>query len=101
MKREQEPSWGRCGLAVAYHALGRKEEADAALVELVEKDSVTAAFQVAEVYAFRGQADAAFEWLERAFAQRDPGLAELKGDPLLRSLEADPRFRALLARMRL
>ena len=45
--------------------------------------------------------DLAFEWLERAYATRDPGLAEMKGDPLLRGLRDDPRWAALLRRMRL
>jgi hypothetical protein len=56
---------------------------------------------IAEVYAYRGEADRAFEWLERAHAQRDGGLAETKGDPLLKSLERDPRYAAFLKKMRL
>jgi TolB-like protein/Tfp pilus assembly protein PilF len=101
IERETEPSWRRYGLALAYHALGRKGEADAALAELLEKDSEGAAFQIAEVYAFRGEKDKAFEWLERAYAQRDGGLSQMKGDPLLRSLESDPRYAAFLKKMRL
>ncbi len=50
-----------------------------------------AAFQIAEIYAYRGETDKAFEWLERAYKQRDGGLSQMKGDPLLRSLERDPR----------
>jgi len=58
-------------------------------------------FQIAEVYGFREEADRAFEWLERAYAQRDGGLAQMKGDPLLKSLERDPRYAAFLKKMRL
>ena len=93
--------WRRYGLALTYHSLGRKGEANAALAELLEKDKDGGAFQLAEVYAFRGEADEAFEWLERAYSQRDSGLSEMKGDPLLKSLEADPRYKALLTKMRL
>jgi hypothetical protein len=39
--------------------------------------------------------------LERAYAQRDSGLSEMKGDPLLRGLEADPRYAPFLQKMRL
>jgi TolB-like protein/predicted Ser/Thr protein kinase len=99
--REGELPWRRQGRALAYHALGRKGEADAALAELLEKDKENAAFQIAEVYAFRGEADRAFAWLERAYAQRDSGLPEMKGDPLLKNLEADPRYGAFLEKMRL
>jgi hypothetical protein len=52
--------------------------------------------QIAEVYAYRGETDKAFEWLERAYAQRDPGLAGIKGDPLLKNLAADSRYTAFL-----
>jgi len=101
MEREKDPGWRRHGLALAYHALGRKKEADAALAELIEKDKDGAAFQIAEVYAFRREVDKAFEWLERAYAQRDGGLTEMKGDPFLKNLEADPRYKAFLEKMRL
>ncbi|MFI5089317.1 MAG: adenylate/guanylate cyclase domain-containing protein [Terriglobales bacterium] len=101
MEREPEPAIRLQGQALAYHALGRKKESDVALAELVKKYQADAAFQIAEVYAFRGEADRAFEWLERAYAQRDSGLAEMKGDPLLKSLERDPRYAAFLKKMRL
>ncbi len=101
MEREPEPAIRLQGQALAYHALGRKKESDAALAELTAKYQADAAFQIAEVYAFRREADRAFEWLERAYAQRDSGLAEIKGDPLLRSLERDPRYAAFLKKMRL
>jgi tetratricopeptide (TPR) repeat protein len=101
MEREPEPTWRRQGLALAYHALGRKKEADAALAEYVAKFHDGWAYQIAEVYAFRGETDRAFEWLERAYAQRDGGLSEMKGDPLLKNLERDPRYGAFLKKMRL
>ena len=101
MEREPRPIWRRQGLALAYQALGRRSEADAALAELIEKDRHSFAFQIAEVYAYRGEQDKTFEWLERAYVQRDVGLAEMKGDPLLLSLKGDPRFAALLKKMRL
>jgi serine/threonine-protein kinase len=89
------------GLALAYHALGLKQESDANLANLIEVARVDAPFQIAEVYAFRGAKDQAFEWLEQAYKERDGGLINLKGDPLLRNLERDPRYAAFLKRMRL
>ena len=53
------------------------------------------------MYAFRGEPDRAFEWLERAYRQRDAGLMEIKADPLLKNLERDPRYGAFLKKMRL
>jgi hypothetical protein len=66
-----------------------------------EDDQGDAAFQIAGVYAFRRDSDKAFEWLERAYAQRDGGLTALKASPLLARLRADPRYTALLKTMRL
>ena len=74
MEQETGPSWRRIGRALALHALGREKEAEAALAELVEKHQRTAALQIAEVYAFQGNHDEAFDWLDRAFEQRDAGL---------------------------
>ncbi len=101
MEQEPHPILRVYGLALAYHALGRKKEADAALAELIAKYQAHAAYQIAEVYAFRGEADRAFEWLEGAYAQRDGGLTGMKGDPLLKNLERDPRYAAFLKKMRL
>ena len=59
----------------------------------------TAAYQVAEAYAYRGEKDQAFEWLERARRQRDPGLASLRRDPLLANMREDPRWNTFLHTM--
>jgi adenylate cyclase len=57
--------------------------------------------QVAEAYAWRGEADKAFEWLERAFRQRDEGLRSMKTDQLLDELCSDPRYKSLLRKINL
>jgi tetratricopeptide (TPR) repeat protein len=101
MGRERELIWRLYGQALTYHALGRKKESDAALTELIAKFQADWAFQIAEVYAFRGETDRGFDWLERAYAQRDAGLATVKGDPLLKNVERDPRYAAFLKKMRL
>jgi 26S proteasome regulatory complex component, contains PCI domain len=73
------------------HAGAQKKipEADAALAQLTKDFAETAAYQIAEVYAYRGDKDKAFEWLERARRQRDPGLASLRKDPLLTNIQDD------------
>jgi TolB-like protein/DNA-binding winged helix-turn-helix (wHTH) protein len=87
--------------AIAHYALGRKKESDAALSELTTKYYAMGAYQIAEVYAFRSQSDEAFEWLDRAYAQRDSGLIVTKVDPLLKSLHKDPRYAAFLKKLNL
>jgi TolB-like protein/DNA-binding winged helix-turn-helix (wHTH) protein/Flp pilus assembly protein TadD len=89
------------GEALAYYALGRREQSDSALKKLIATHQKDAAYQIAEVYAYRGETDKAFEWLERAYRQRDPGAPELKTGPLMRGLSDDPRYAKLLKKMRL
>jgi tetratricopeptide (TPR) repeat protein len=89
------------GLASAYHALGRRSESDAALTALQSKYAGEGAYEIAEVHAFRGEADLAFEWLERAYAQRDMGIPGIKSDRLLGGLVGDPRYKALLRKLKL
>ena len=89
------------GEALAYHALGRRAESDNALKKLIATHQNEAAFQIAEVYAFRGETDQAFAWLDRAYRQRDSGLPEMKTSPLMKSLLKDQRRAELLQKMRL
>jgi TolB-like protein/class 3 adenylate cyclase/Flp pilus assembly protein TadD len=89
------------GLALVEHAQGQRARSDAALRGLIDKYAQESAFQVAEVYAYRGEADVGFQWLERAYAQRDPGLSGIKSNALVRSLHGDPRWQPFLEKMRL
>jgi TolB-like protein/DNA-binding winged helix-turn-helix (wHTH) protein len=100
---EKEPSgWGKLtGLALAYRALGREQDSNAALAELIAKHHTFSAYQVAQVYAYRGEPDKSFEWLERAYEQRDAGLTEISTDPLLKNLRHDKRYTEFLKKMRL
>jgi TolB-like protein len=98
---QQEPvdSYRRLGLSMAYHALGRKAESDAALDEVIRKHEQTMAFNIAYALAWRGEADRAFEWLDRADRYRDLGLGLIARHPLLVSLHSDPRWLPLLRRL--
>jgi tetratricopeptide (TPR) repeat protein len=91
--------WRVYALAIIHHGKGRRSEADAALGDLITEYAESAAYQIAEVQAARGDTDHAFEWLERAYTQRDLGLSQMKCDPLLCSLHADPRWDAFLRKM--
>jgi TolB-like protein/Tfp pilus assembly protein PilF len=87
------------GVAMAEHDLGHVKDSQRALDALVAGYASTNAYQVAEVYAWRGERDAAFNWLERAHAQHDGVLVQLKFDPLLAQLHSDPRFAAMVKKM--
>ena len=84
---------------MALHTLGDATAADRELKELIAAESREAAYQIAEVYAWRGDTDQAFEWLDRAYAQRDGGLELIVTDPALESLRGDPRYTAMLRKL--
>ena len=101
MQQETDELWRLAGLPLAFHALGRRSESDAALAALKGEYADVAAYQVAQVHAFRGEVDLAFEWLERAYDQRDGGMTNINGDRLLRGLVGDPRYKAFLKKLKL
>jgi TolB-like protein len=100
---EKEPSeWAKLtGEVLDYHALGYDKDSNAALTGLIAKYGTDAAYQIAQVYACRGEFDKSFEWLDHAYKQRDPGLPEINSDPLFKNLRHDQRYAEFLKKMRL
>jgi serine/threonine-protein kinase len=96
---EPDEGFRRFELALSHYARGDRQAADAALADLIAKAREGFAYQIAEVYAVRGEADKAFEWLQISFDDRDAGALGLLVDPLLRGLHDDPRYKNLLAKL--
>jgi adenylate cyclase len=91
--QETNEVWRRIGLSMAYHALRRKAESDAALAELIEKHEKVMAYNIAYVLAFRGEADRAFEWLHKAVEYGAAGLPEIpSSEYLFGNIRKDPRW---------
>ena len=67
----------------------------------IAKQAQGATYQIAQIYAWRGETDRALDWLERAYAQKDVNLSYIKVDLALKNLDSDPRFKALLRKMNL
>ena len=89
--------------AMALHSAGRYKESRAALAELLERFPSTEAVDIAAVYAWLGDADSAFDWLERAlggdrfwtlYRIDDSDFDPIRDDPrwedVLRQLERHP-----------
>jgi TolB-like protein/Tfp pilus assembly protein PilF len=93
---QQEPRgvWLDVGLALARQIGTERSLADAALKTLIDKDSGTSAYQIAQVYALRGDAQETFAWLDRAWSNRDGGIAQLLFDSFILRYRDDPRFTA-------
>jgi TolB-like protein len=96
-----EPNEGyhRLELALAYYARGDRAAADAALADMVANDRDLLAYQIAEVYAWRGETDKAFEWLQISYDNHDTGLLSLLVDPLMRGLRGDARYKGMLEKI--
>jgi adenylate cyclase len=98
--QDDAAEWARLlVVAMARWSQKRIPEADAALARLTEGFADTAAYQIAEVYAYRGDKDRAFEWLERARRQRDGGLGLMRCDPFLANLREDRRWDSFLHKL--
>ncbi len=97
---EPDEGYRRFLLALAHYVRGDRNAADAALSELIQYGRDSLAYQIAEVYAVRGDTDKAFEWLQISYDNHDTGTLAILVDPLLHGLRDDPRYKALVAKMK-
>ena len=96
---EPDEGYRRFLIALAHYVRGDRNAADAALSELIQYGRDTLAYQIAEVYAVRGETDKAFEWLQISYDNHDTGTLAILVDPLLHGLRDDPRYKTLVAKM--
>jgi TolB-like protein/Flp pilus assembly protein TadD len=97
---EPPGSWRDYALALAQQAQGDRAAADAALQKLIKENSVSSPFQIAAVYGLRNEPDKVFEWLDRAYTERDPGLTQLLVTPFILKYKNDPRFAAFCQKLK-
>ncbi|MBV9619246.1 MAG: hypothetical protein JO201_08535, partial [Verrucomicrobia bacterium] len=95
---EPDENYRRFELAAAQQARRDKKAADAALADLIANNRGVD-YQIAQVYAMRGETEKAFEWLQISFDHHDTGMLALLVDPLLKTLRDDPRYNALVAKI--
>jgi TolB-like protein/tetratricopeptide (TPR) repeat protein len=86
--------------ALAYFALRRKAESDAALADLKGRFAESDAYDIASVHAYRGEKDEAFRWLDRAYQRNSTELRSVQYDWLLTNLRSDPRYKEFLRKMK-
>lgn len=98
LSREHAPLRNH-GLTLVQYSLGHKKEADDLLAKFIASYEMGWAYQIAEIYAWQNKKDLAFKWLQRAYDQKDGGLAMLNRAPLLSSLRDDPRFSVLIEKL--
>jgi len=88
-------------LGSAYGHLGDRDAARKVIARLQEasKHHYVSAFDLATVFAGVGDSDSAFQWLEKAYADRESQMAFLNISRRMDPLRSDPRFADLLRRM--
>ncbi|OOG53833.1 hypothetical protein B0E47_11520 [Rhodanobacter sp. B05] len=99
MRQEKAEMWRMIGLPLAYCARGRKADADAAFAALIAKYTKDAPYNIAYDYAYCGEADQAFAWLDKAAAYQDPGLSEIVTQNLFDKIRQDPRWLPFLRKL--
>ena len=100
--RSSNAFFASMGDVMVDHALGDATASQRALDGMLALPYVRqGSYQVAEAFAWRGEADRAFEWLDHAVEAHDAGLIYLTYDPFLRPLRGDARYTALLRKMKL
>jgi adenylate cyclase len=87
------------GMAMAEFTRGNEAASQQMLAKMEKDYTIGFAFQIAQAYAWRGDKDQAFAWLDRAYAIHDSGLVRLPYDPAMDPLRDDPRFIALVRKM--
>ncbi|HYJ31655.1 MAG TPA: hypothetical protein VE326_00380, partial [Candidatus Binatia bacterium] len=96
----ERAEWARLtGLAYVHQLAGRKAESDEALRQLEERHAVDSPYQIAAVHAAQNDADGTFAWLERAYQERDSGMAQAGSEPVFRPFHGDPRWAALMKKL--
>jgi serine/threonine protein kinase/tetratricopeptide (TPR) repeat protein len=99
IQQETSEAWRMMGLPMAFHALGRKANSDEALAALIGKYEKDAPYNIAYVYAFRGEPDQAFQWLDKAVQYGDPGLLHIMVENLFDKIHSDPRWLPFLRKI--
>jgi tetratricopeptide (TPR) repeat protein len=94
-------AFSKIGRSMALFSLGDEEQSSRLLAEVIESHADLLPFYIAQVYAFRGQLDAAFQWLGRAKAAEDVSLYVAIFDPLLANLHPDARWLAFLSSLQM
>ncbi|MEP4148032.1 MAG: tetratricopeptide repeat protein [Halioglobus sp.] len=99
IKSEENQGFRLTLQALAYHMQGEGAKADAALDRLIEEEENEFAYNIGFVFACRGEADQAFEWLEKSVEYHDGGLTMINSDPSFLGLHTDPRWQHFLTKI--
>ena len=101
LNKVDDPFWQDQGRLLWLWKYSDKAEYQIKLQKFETEYESVGAYQVAEIYAWQGDVDKTFHWLDLAYKYHDPGLAEMKMSIPLKTLRHDPRYRAMLEKLKL
>jgi hypothetical protein len=99
VEKDTDPMWSLYEKSMVVYALNNKKEANTLLEELISTYGNELWPNIAHVYAFRGEKDNAFKWLELAYENKDVSLLEILNYPEFESLWGDPRWNAFIDKL--
>jgi len=89
-------NWRRYVRALVSQIAADRSVADATLQDFIAHDADGMQYQIAQIYAVRGEPEPMFEWLGRAVDMHDPGTSFLLFDPFTLQYRDDPRYAAIV-----
>jgi len=105
-RKEKEPSRGwmqdvETLVGIAHMRMGKKKEAQKILEDMIDrsKHEYVSPYHIALLCFNLGENELGFEWLDKAYKERDHWLLYLKTEPMFDSVRSDPRFTKLLKKV--
>lgn len=92
IEQEKHEFFSLYGRNFIQYAVGNTTEADALFAEFLEKYSTKEPANTADLYAFRGDYEQSFAWLNKAYEVKDPVLIEALTYPSFKAMYSDPRW---------
>jgi TolB-like protein/lipoprotein NlpI len=96
LELEPLPALQLAGRAVVYYAMGNSLESDQTLQLLIDDYAEDWSYFVALVFAYRGELDEAFKWIDIALEKGSSDVGEIHVDIWFSNLHQDPRWTKLL-----
>jgi adenylate cyclase len=99
LEKCKDPFWNLYRKCMVMYALGNKKEANSLLQSFLDEFGENSQPNIAHVYAFRGEIDNAFKWLEISYDIRDQSLLEILNYPEFENLWGDPRWNTFINKL--
>lgn len=98
-EKEFDSEYRMKGRVISFHALGRLQDFENEFEKFRAEYQDKWPSEIAHVYAWTGNHDAAFEWLDTALRINEGGITNSRRMPWLKPLHDDPRWQVYLEKL--